>query len=108
MTSVNGNGSFGGSEWLYCSAGFNRCERGSKAAIMLEHFMSITRHKMGGREKAMVVTPSRLHAVRYVQEFRRQIAEKGYNDLEVLVLRNSRNVKKFLQHWTLNTSYLIQ
>lgn len=56
-----------------------------KTSIMLEHFMSITRHKMGGRAKAMVVTPSRLHAVRYVQEFRRQISEKGYNDLEVLV-----------------------
>ncbi|SDM59008.1 type I restriction endonuclease subunit R [Lachnospira pectinoschiza] len=56
-----------------------------KTSIMLEHFMSITRHKMGGRAKAMVVTSSRLHAVRYVQEFRRQIAEKGYNDLEVLV-----------------------
>lgn len=27
MTSVNGNGSFGGSEWLYCSAGLIRCER---------------------------------------------------------------------------------
>lgn len=34
--------------------------------------------------KAMVVTPSRLHAVRYLQEFRRQIQEKGYKDLEVL------------------------
>ncbi len=33
----------------------------------------------------MVVTPSRLHAVRYVQEFRRQIQENGYTDLEVLV-----------------------
>ena len=33
----------------------------------------------------MVVTPSRLHAVRYVQEFKRQIKEKGLNDLEVLV-----------------------
>lgn len=56
-----------------------------KTAIMLEHFMNVTRHKMGGRAKAMVVTPSRLHAVRYVQEFRRQILEKGYKDLEVLV-----------------------
>lgn len=56
-----------------------------KTAIMLEHFMNVTRHKMGGRAKAMVVTPSRLHAVRYVQEFRRQIQEKGYKDLEVLV-----------------------
>ena len=56
-----------------------------KTAIMLEHFMAITRHKMNGRAKAMVVTPSRLHAVRYVKEFKRQIEEKGYNDLDVLV-----------------------
>lgn len=35
--------------------------------------------------RTMVVTPSRLHAVRYVQEFKRQIKEKGLNDLEVLV-----------------------
>lgn len=55
-----------------------------KTAIMLYHFMNVTRHKMGGKAKAMVVTPSRLHAVRYVQEFKRQIQEKGY-DLDVLV-----------------------
>ena len=56
-----------------------------KTAIMLEHFMSITRHKIGGKAKAMVVTPSRLHAVRYVKEFKRQIQEKGYDNLDVLV-----------------------
>ncbi len=56
-----------------------------KTAIMLEHFMNITRHKMNGKAKAMVVTPSRLHAVRYVKEFKRQIEEKGYTDLDVLV-----------------------
>ena len=56
-----------------------------KTAIMLEHFRNITRHKIGGKAKAMVVTPSRLHAVRYVLEFKRQIAEKGYTDLDVLV-----------------------
>lgn len=28
-----------------------------KTAIMLEHFMNVTRHKIGGRAKAMVVTP---------------------------------------------------
>ena len=33
----------------------------------------------------MVVTPSRLHAVRYLLEFKRQIEEKGYTDLDVLV-----------------------
>jgi type I restriction enzyme R subunit len=56
-----------------------------KTAIMLEHFMNITRHKIGGKAKAMVVTPSRLHAVRYVHEFKRQIKEKGYDNLDVLV-----------------------
>ena len=56
-----------------------------KTAIMLGHFRSVTMHKIGGKAKAMVVTPSRLHAVRYVQEFRRQIKDKGYDGLEVLV-----------------------
>lgn len=56
-----------------------------KTAIMLEHFRSITRYKIGGKAKAMIVTPSRLHAVRYVLEFKKQIAEKGYTDLDVLV-----------------------
>ena len=39
---------------------------------------SITRHKIGGHAKAMVVTGSRLEAVRYKQEFDRYISEKGY------------------------------
>ena len=56
-----------------------------KTTIMLEHFRNVTMHKIGGKAKAMVVTPSRLHAVRYVQEFKRQIEEKGYSDLDVLV-----------------------
>ena len=56
-----------------------------KTAIMLEHFLNITRHKIGGRAKAMIVTPSRLHAVRYVLEFKKQIEEKGYSNLDVLV-----------------------
>ncbi len=56
-----------------------------KTSLMLEHFCNITKHKIGGKAKAMVVTPSRLHAVRYVMEFKRQIKEKGYNDLDVLV-----------------------
>lgn len=55
-----------------------------KTAVMLEHFNRVTKTKIGGRAKAMVVTPSRLHAVRYLREFRRQILEKGY-DLHVLV-----------------------
>jgi len=56
-----------------------------KTAIMLEHFRSVTKHKLGGNAKAMLVTASRLHAVRYFQEFKRQIAVKGYTDFDVLV-----------------------
>lgn len=56
-----------------------------KTTIMLEHFRNVTMYKIGGKAKAMVVTPSRLHALRYVQEFKRQIEAKKYNDLDVLV-----------------------
>jgi len=56
-----------------------------KTSVMIEHFRSVTLHQIGGKAKAMVVTASRLHAVRYILEFRRQIKEKGYTDLDVLV-----------------------
>lgn len=56
-----------------------------KTTVMLEQFINVTRHKIGGKAKAMIVTPSRLHAVRYLQEFKRQIFEKGYFGLDVLV-----------------------
>ncbi|HYF81911.1 MAG TPA: type I restriction endonuclease [Clostridia bacterium] len=56
-----------------------------KTVIMVEHFRSITKNKIGGSAKAMVVTSSRLHAVRYLQEFRRYIKDKKYDDLDVLV-----------------------
>lgn len=56
-----------------------------KTAVMLEQFRNVTMHKIGGKAKAMIVTPSRLHAVRYLLEFRRQIKEKGYTNLDVLV-----------------------
>ena len=49
-----------------------------KTAIMVEHFNAATRHKIGGRAKGMVVTGSRLEAVRYKESFDRYIAEKGY------------------------------
>jgi type I restriction enzyme R subunit len=49
-----------------------------KTEVMVEHFHAVTYHKIGGRAKAMVVTGSRLEAVRYKQGFDRYIAEKGY------------------------------
>jgi type I restriction enzyme R subunit len=49
-----------------------------KTEIMVEHFNSVTRHKIGGRAKGMVVTGSRLEAVRYKQSFDKYIKVKGY------------------------------
>lgn len=56
-----------------------------KSEVMVEHFRHSTRHKIGGRAKAMVVTGSRLHAVRYKQAFDKYIAEKGYKGIKTLV-----------------------
>ena len=56
-----------------------------KTEVIIEHFRSVVAKKIGGLAKAMVVTGSRLHAVRYKQEFDRYINEKGYKDLKTLV-----------------------
>ncbi|WP_375605195.1 type I restriction endonuclease subunit R [Flavobacterium davisii] len=50
-----------------------------KTEVMVEHFYQSTRHKIGGKAKAMVVTGSRLEAVRYKQSFDEVIKAKGYN-----------------------------
>ena len=49
-----------------------------KTEVIIEHFHTATQHKIGGRAKAMVVTGSRLEAVRYKQAFDSYIKEKGY------------------------------
>ena len=56
-----------------------------KTQIIVEQFRNVTKNKIGGRGKAMLVTASRLHAVRYFFEIKRYIEEKGYDDLDVLV-----------------------
>ncbi len=56
-----------------------------KTAIIIEQFRDNTRNKINGKAKAMVVTASRLHAIRYYHEFKSYIENKGYNDLDILV-----------------------
>ncbi|PIG96812.1 restriction endonuclease subunit R [Deinococcus sp. UR1] len=48
-----------------------------KAEIMLDHFQHHTQAKIGGKAKAMLVTSSRLHAVKYKQVFDALIKERG-------------------------------
>ena len=56
-----------------------------KTKIMVEHFRQFVKPKIGGRAKAMVVTPSRLHAVRYKKAFDKYINENWYADIKTLV-----------------------
>jgi len=56
-----------------------------KTEIMVEQFREVTRKAINRTGKAVVVTPSRLHAVRYMKAFKDYIHEKGYTDLDVLV-----------------------
>lgn len=49
-----------------------------KTQVMVEHFNAVTRHKIGGRAKAMVVTGSRHEAVKYKLKFDDYIKAKGY------------------------------
>ncbi len=49
-----------------------------KIQIMVEHFEEKIRSTIYGKAKAMVVTKSRLHAVRYKLAFDKYLAEKGY------------------------------
>mgnify|MGYP001013212564 FL=1 len=56
-----------------------------KTEIIVEHFRSHVMGQIGGRAKAMIVTGSRLHALRYYFEFDQYIRKMGYDDLGVLV-----------------------
>jgi len=58
---------------------------GQKVEIIVEHFRSSSRHKIGGRAKAMVVTGSRLHAVRYKLAFDKYIKAHRYDEIRSLV-----------------------
>lgn len=49
-----------------------------KLRIMVEHFALQVQGEIGGRAKAMIVTRSRLHAVRYKLAIDRYLAERGY------------------------------
>lgn len=56
-----------------------------KTEIIVEHFRDHVKQKLGGRAKAMVVTSSRLHAIRYMLSFQKYIKENHYSDIRPLV-----------------------
>lgn len=56
-----------------------------KSQIIVETYLETTSKKIGGRGKMMVITSSRLAAVRYYYEVKRYINEKKYDNIDVLV-----------------------
>ncbi len=54
-------------------------------AVIVEHFRLTVMHELGGRAKAMVVTGSRLAAVKYKLAFDHYIKDRGYTGIRSLV-----------------------
>lgn len=56
-----------------------------KIEVIVEKFREVTLKKIDGRGKAMVVCPSRAHALRYFFAMKEYCKEKGYTDVRPLV-----------------------
>ncbi len=56
-----------------------------KVEVIVEHFRRHVARELKGQAKAMVVTQSREHALRYWQRINSYIEEKGYSGLKALV-----------------------
>ncbi len=56
-----------------------------RAKIVVDHFRQHVAQQIGGQAKAMVVTASRLHAVRYKQTIDRYLADAHITDVKALV-----------------------
>ena len=54
-------------------------------ALMVEKIREVTLNKIGGKAKAMVVSPSRAHAVRFFLTMKDYCAKKGYNNVKPMV-----------------------
>lgn len=55
-----------------------------KAELMVEHFRSQIERLIDGKAKAMIVTKSRLHAVRYYLAVRDYLAKQGYPEKAIV------------------------
>ena len=58
---------------------------GQRVQVIVEHFRKHVQGLLGGQAKAMVVTSSRVEAVRYKLAFDKYLARLGYTDLQAMV-----------------------
>lgn len=56
-----------------------------KAEIIVETFREVTSKAIGGKGKMMVVTASRLAAVRYFHEVQNYIKQQGYDNMQIMI-----------------------
>lgn len=56
-----------------------------KTEVIIEHFRQCVMHKIGGKAKAMLVTASRPHVIRYKDEFDKYLKKQGYDDIKAIV-----------------------
>jgi type I restriction enzyme R subunit len=58
---------------------------GQRVRVIVEHFRKNVAHLLNGQAKAMVVTSSRLEAVKYMLGFNKYIKENKYTDLQAMI-----------------------
>lgn len=56
-----------------------------KTEVIIEHFRRHVRHHIAGLAKAMVVTSSRIQAIKYMLAFQRYIKDHHYSDVHAMV-----------------------
>ena len=66
-------------------AGLHPTAIGQKVEVIVEHFRRHVVDALNGQAKAMVVTQSREHALRYWRGLKDYIADRGYTDIGALV-----------------------
>jgi type I restriction enzyme R subunit len=67
---------------------------GQRVQVIVEHFRQHIQGLLGGQAKAMVVTSSRLEAVRYKLAFDKYITRLGYKDLRAMVAFSGEVIDK--------------
>lgn len=59
--------------------------RRHKATIIVETFRDIAQKKIDGQGKMMVITASRLAAMRYYHPTQKYLLANNYNDMEIMI-----------------------
>ena len=71
-----------------------------KTKIILDHFLNCTEKKIEGKGKAILVTRSRLHCVKFKQEFDKQIKLLGLNYKSIVAFSGSLEDKETKKNYT--------